>query len=553
MALPKRKDIAFIFFMVIFAMQITMTNSSKMLKNKCQNLPHFGLKGLINPIKNESTMCPGLENTCCSVDDFHGLKQWWELRDSKVFNEDIYLESKKSKRERQLVTVKTLTWSLLQKYSKFFMKAQSYMSKSNIDEVCEEGYSDLKNLREKFYEQISHDYLENAYSCWSKTNKMQTSFMCSLCDPDASDFLEISKGFFGVSTKTCETVMFNCLGMVNMNTSVVIPYLSALDKVSRCNSEGRLMGNLVNYELNDKLVSYEFIETCNSSGECEDLCENTLKIGGNLNNVLEGDLQFVLGVYANTMNWINKRFEIKHVNKFLKKTQEEIQESIGQASNNKRELYEVNKNNINYYKKFRYDNKLSVQNSMNRPDHKSLYNRNDEVSVNENQNRVLQAIQTLKEHQKKLEFMRPLTPYPGRYLILISEAEFNRRFRIQPGIPPGGRLIKAFPRKATTKKATGGRILNKFTISKMEENDSGEIMPKMMAKKERILQDYYERNDMMNQEEDSEQPNKMTIAQKARKLQEFEKHRGFIESKAYSILDWTQTFGSMIRKLKNKI
>jgi hypothetical protein len=51
--------------------------------------------------------------------------------------------------------------------------------------------------------------------------------------------------------------------------------------------------------------------------------------------------------------------------------------------------------------------------------------------------------------------------YPGRYMILISEAEFNKRFRVQVGIPPGGRLIKGQSRKMVKKKNQAGRILKK--------------------------------------------------------------------------------------------
>jgi len=535
---------------VLFAMQITMINTIKNTKNKCQNLPHFGLKGLINPIKNDSIVCPGLENTCCSSEDFHGLKQWWELRDSKVFSDDIYLESKKSKRERQLVTVKSLTYRLLEKYSKFLIKAQSYAARSNIDEVCDEGYNDLKDLRQKFYEQIPHDYLESAYSCWSKVNKMQTSFLCSLCDPDASDFLEITKGFFGVSTRTCETVMSSCLGMVNMNTSIIIPYLSALNKVSRCNSEGKVQENLISYELNDKLISPEFIETCNTSGECEDLCENTLKIGGGLNNVLEGDLQFALGVYVNSMNWLEKRYEVKHVSKMLKQSQEEIRESIDKPAN-RRELYKVNKSHLSYYKKFRYDNKLNVQRSFDRP--KNLYNRNDEVSLADNKNRVLQQAVSFENDKKSQEYMRPLSKYPGRYLILISEAEFHKRFNVDNGIPAGGKLFKNLPRKIQKTKKQEGRILKRD--SAMYRGYLKNKIKNITQKKERILENQYERNDMDIQplENETEKSETMTIAQKARQLREFEEKRGVIEEKATDILEWTQLFDNFIRRLKSKI
>ena len=51
--------------------------------------------------------------------------------------------------------------------------------------------------------------------------------------------------------------------------------------------------------------------------------------------------------------------------------------------------------------------------------------------------------------------------YPGRYMILISEAEFNKRFRVEVGIPPGGRLIKGQSRKMVKKKNQDGRILKK--------------------------------------------------------------------------------------------
>ena len=45
----------------------------------------------------------------------------------------------------------------------------------------------------------------------------------------------------------------------------------------------------------------------------------------------------------------------------------------------------------------------------------------------------------------------------------------------------------------------------------------------------------------------------MTIAQKARKLREFEEKRSVIEEKANDILEWSSLFENFVRRLKNKI
>ena len=266
--------------------------------------------------------------------------------------------------------------------------------------------------------------------------------------------------------------------------------------------------------------------------------------------MLEGDLQFALGVYVNSMNWLEKRYEVKHVSKMLKQSQEEIRESIDKPAN-RRELYKVNKSHLSYYKKFRYDNKLNVQRSFDRP--KNLYNRNDEVSLADNKNRVLQQAVSFENDKKSQEYMRPLSKYPGRYLILISEAEFHKRFNVDNGIPAGGKLFKNLPRKIQKTKKQEGRILKRD--SAMYRGYLKNKIKNITQKKERILENQYKRNDMDIQplENETEKSETMTIAQKARQLREFEEKRGVIEEKATDILEWTQLFDNFIRRLKSKI
>ena len=175
----------------------------------------------------------------------------------------------------------------------------------------------------------------------------------------------------------------------------------------------------------------------------------------------------------------------------LKKSQEDIRESIDKPTN-RRELYKVNKSHLSFYKKFRYDNKLNVQGSFNRP--QNLYNRNDEVNLADNKNRVLQQAVSYENDKKSQEYMRPLSQYPGRYLILISEAEFHKRFHVEVGIPPGGKLFKNLPRKIQKTKKQEGRILKKDS-AKYRGYLKNKIK-NIKQKKERILENQYKRNDM---------------------------------------------------------
>ena len=146
------------FILSIFVVQ-TLQQNRQIL---CQNLPEFGLKGLDQVIPNTNPLCPGLEQTCCAPEDFIGLKQWWELEDTPIFPNEQILESRRSKRERQLITIKVLTHSLLKNFEKFTEKIQNFDFEI-ADHICVNGHQTLTTLAPKFYKNLADDYLSNIF------------------------------------------------------------------------------------------------------------------------------------------------------------------------------------------------------------------------------------------------------------------------------------------------------------------------------------------------------------------------------------------------------
>jgi len=109
--------------------------------------------------------------------------------------------------------------------------------------------------------------------------------------------------------------------------------------------------------------------------------------------------------------------------------------------------------------------------------------------------------------------MRPLSKYPGRYLILISEAEFHKRFNVDNGIPAGGKLFKNLPRKIQKTKKQEGRILKRD--SAMYRGYLKNKIKNIKQKKERILENQNEKSDMDIQAKISLEEDKNRVLQQA--------------------------------------
>lgn len=280
---------------------------------------------------------------------------------------------------------------------------------------------------------------------------MNRTFLCSVCDPNSSDFLDIKRKYFRVETKTCEDIMLECVNLVAMNEGVIAPYLKALNDISRCDDFGSLSTTLSSYEAPANKVQEDFITNCKNTGDCTDLCENSIVLGGELSPVLEGDDTYVLGVYKNAMDFLNSQYDLKKIPKLLRKSLDEKKKVLEQPKNTFSNLEEVK--SLGEIKKKR-----------------ELWERYDEPFVGR-ESRILAADSKKgflgNPETEKISLDSPVrndfkSAYPGRYMILISEAEFNKRFKVEMGIPPGGRLIKGASRRAREKKNKDGRILKKY-------------------------------------------------------------------------------------------
>jgi hypothetical protein len=162
---------------------------------------------------------------------------------------------------------------------------------------------------------------------------MNRSFLCSICDPKTSDFLDISRKYFRVETKTCSDVMLECINLVSMSQALINPYLKALNDISRCDLDGSLKKNLLPYNAPNNQLHPDHITNCKNTGDCTDLCEQSLLLGGELSPTLEGDDGYLLGVYKNSIDFLGGGYEMKKVGKLLRKSLDEKKKVLEQPKN----------------------------------------------------------------------------------------------------------------------------------------------------------------------------------------------------------------------------
>jgi hypothetical protein len=136
-------------------------------------------------------------------------------------------------------------------------------------------------------------------------------------------------------------------------------------------------------------------------------------------------------------------------------------------------------------------------------------------------------------------------------MILISEAEFNKRFRVQVGIPPGGRLIKGQSRKMVKKKNQEGRILKKYVLFFNKKRYGYQLAARKLQVKangqgrrmvaQRILAGNSQPKIIRGQQE------------QMRKFEALQGARTALRAEARSLIDWSKKFDDFIGKLKSKV
>jgi hypothetical protein len=201
------------------------------------------------------------------------------------------------------------------------------------DPICLTGAQTLTALTPKFYPNFGEDYLKSAYACWAKLDQMNRSFLCSICDPNSSDFLDIKRKYFRVETKTCTDVMLECVNLVSISQEIINPYLKALNDISRCDKHGSLKKGVTSFCAPQNQVHPDYLANCKNTGDCTDLCEQTLVLGGELSPTLEGDDGYVLGVYKNSIDFLHQQYDLKKIPKLLRKSLDEKKKVLEQPKN----------------------------------------------------------------------------------------------------------------------------------------------------------------------------------------------------------------------------
>lgn len=463
------------------------------------------------------------------------------------------------------MTIKTQTNKLLTNFPKFLEISSEFKSNRKADEICLQGSDELQNLQEKFSDEMGLQYTNWANSCWAKTNQLQTLFLCSLCDPEVDNFQNISTNKFVADFQTCDHFISDCMNMISVNIKFVFPYLLAIEKISQCDYNGNLLDEKRHhYTIKEDLIESKDIENCQEFQICEPVCQSSMKLGGELSIDVEGDDEFVIGVYKNSMIFLK---EFSELDKVLELVDQKVieQDSNPNAGKNpltndeKEQLEDQIESEVNSVLKGRGLNlKTRILNAL------GYGRRNLSALPMKASNRTIFDNKTIKDKSSKkmAKFTQKdeeiISPYPGRYMVLISEAEFNKRFHQEVGIPPGGQQVKAnkYGRSVFKKKTEDGRILRKDHIKKdfvmdkfktpqvkMVSKDSPKLDIGRILKKDasaRILK--LDRND--ESKSDTKNDDQLENETRERVLQKEEIN---------SLIEWTGEFDKLISYLKRRV
>ena len=243
----------------LLAKSLTASEIETELTCKQRLLVYYGLEGL--PIAEpysatsgdmQGDYCPGLQNSCCSREDFVNSARWWKGHSENI---KLYL----SKIFRVLQRISAVQTSLTQLLPTISSKGSAACRK--VDPTY---FNSAVQFDELYF------YLRNALEAFAF---MQKGFYCMVCDAKQHKFLAIEKSYGRrlaiVSTKFCRNLMYFFREFLAYKVYFFDPMVINLNLALNCLDDSE-----VNYFRLEYDTFYQTINEClqNQIG-CERLCQ----------------------------------------------------------------------------------------------------------------------------------------------------------------------------------------------------------------------------------------------------------------------------------------
>jgi hypothetical protein len=308
-------------------------------QNKCSGVNFFRDDSTNHSkiIPNTTKFCKHITTTCCNESDFQALQYWWQLE--TLSQGSSLKETRVAKRKRRIQMVLLYTKALLDLYPKLKPAAKKIFHNKKSDRQCFEASTNFLSYNFPKTALNFENYKTDSQKCTKSINKLQQSFLCSSCDPNAMFNLDLESGLIKLDPKTCKFLHESCYETIATNIAHVYPFLDVVEPLVRCHRKNGALTSKHKYLLDtEQLIKAPIGD---SKKFAPGVCEKVISFGENLNLSSEGDPGYLLGIYMNALGFLDETVDFSR--KVLKVNQGKVnrdnQNSLPPNPKNERLLF----------------------------------------------------------------------------------------------------------------------------------------------------------------------------------------------------------------------
>jgi hypothetical protein len=197
----------------------------------CPIIKYFG--GTSSPYLSTNTTpyCRNLHKTCCSPEDFLLLNSWWTAQRPQLYQHRHY-PSRQKLRQKHLQLIHNTVIELFTLKSEITLTIKDTLRshpQHPLDPTCKTAFESYLNLNLPSTINFIETFKNAAKNCWTHTNNLQGSFLCSFCDPRSTEELFIDQTTLRMKLKgqNCYDLIQHCGDISMLNVNQVFPYLTA--------------------------------------------------------------------------------------------------------------------------------------------------------------------------------------------------------------------------------------------------------------------------------------------------------------------------------------
>lgn len=254
--------------MMLTTVWATLSSTNRAFSCNSRLLQYYGFEGLAHSISysildqvNADKMCPNLDQSCCSPEDFYNSSKMWATHSDRIkgYLTQIF---------RTLQKVASIQSSLIQ----FMPKIMSKNTKA------------CRNIEATFFNSpIQFDevyfYIRNALEGFAY---IQKGFYCMICDPRQHPFVQMRSNygrlFVQMNEKTCDDIIFFFREFLVYRVYFFNPLVKAFNQVLNCVHDTDIQR--FNFE---SFVTFQAVEEClKHKTYCQRVC-NQFRIGTSSN------------------------------------------------------------------------------------------------------------------------------------------------------------------------------------------------------------------------------------------------------------------------------